>query len=239
MQALRRPEKVLGVLGGMGPAATAEFLRLLAERAPAARDQEHGIVYVLSDPQIPDRSSAILGEGEDPTDRLRRGLMALADWGADLLAVPCNTAHYFIDRFRDELPVPLVHIVEETVREAGEIGPRGSWLLSTLGTMQSGLFQSEAERSGYSLLAPPKEDQLAVQRCIQLVKEGRTGDAGVILKEVVERLWNERDIPVCVACTELPLAYEASGLPAERAVSSLKALCDACLRSVYDQGSIS
>ena len=233
MEALRAPDMVLGVLGGMGPAATAEFLRLLAERAPASCDQEHGLVYVLSDPQIPDRSRAIMGIGEDPTERLKRGLLTLVGWGAGLLAVPCNTAHYFIDRFREELPVPLVHIVEETVAAAKTLSPQGSWLIGTLGTMRSGLFHEEAERHGYEFSIPHEEARIKLQTCIDLVKGGDSHAAGRVIKDVLLELWDEKDLPICVACTELPLAYEASGLPKERAVSSLVALCDSCLRSIY------
>ena len=233
MTSIRKPDTVLGVLGGMGPAAAAEFWRLLAERAPVSCDQEHAVTYLLSDPQIPDRSSAILGVGEDPTERLKDDLLTLTRWGATLLAVPCNTAHYFIDRFRDELPVPLVHIIEETVHAAATLSPKGAWLTATLGTMRSGLYQKEAERQGYSFFSPPEEAQRQVQQSIELVKSGKKDEGGRLLKGVVEALWRERDLPVCAACTELPLAYDASGLPQERTVSSLGALCEACLRRIY------
>lgn len=233
MSGSRGPARVLGVLGGMGPAATAEFMRLLAERSPASCDQEHATVYILSDPQMPDRSSAIVGKGEDPTARLRRGLTTLVRWGADLLAVPCNTAHYFIDRFRGDLPVPLVHIVEETVAAAADLSPGGAWLAGTLGTIKTGLFQAEAERLGYQFLLPPEGALDEVQRVIDTVKGGDRRAGGVLLRRILDDLWSARDIPLCMACTELPLAYDASGLPADRAVSSLEALSDACIRALY------
>ena len=81
---------ILGVFGGLGPAASAEFMRLLAELAPAKCDQEHPKVYVYDNPQIPDRSTAIMGNGPSPEPQLKEGLLKLCSWGAQLLAVPCN-----------------------------------------------------------------------------------------------------------------------------------------------------
>ncbi|GAB1400308.1 aspartate racemase [Aminivibrio sp.] len=233
MGTTKQPEKILGVLGGMGPAATAEFLRLLTQGAPVSSDQHHPTVYMISDPAVPDRSSAILGMGEDPTERLKIDLNTLTDWGADLLAVPCNTAHFFIDGFRDHLCVPFIHIIEETVDAAAALNPKGAWLLATRGTMESGLYQKYAEKKEYSFFIPSLEVQDQVQRSIELVKENRLTEAGELLRPLVEELWRERDIPICAACTELPLAYDASGLPGEKTVSSLQALCDACLRELY------
>lgn len=230
---MKKSNLILGVLGGMGPAAAAEFLRLLAERAPAARDQDHPVTYLLSDPTTPDRSSAILGRGEDPTDRLKKNLLTLVGWGADILAAPCNTAHYFIDRFLGDLPKPFIHIVEETVAAAELLSPRGAWLLATRGTMDSGLYQKWGEKRGYPFFIPSEEVQQKVQESIELVKAGRKNDGGKLLRTVVEKLWEEEDLPICAACTELPLAYDASGLPAEKTVSSLGALCDSCIKALY------
>ena len=227
-------QKKLGVLGGMGPAASADFLRILAERAPATIDQEQPIVYVISDPQIPDRTCAIFGRGSDPSARIKQDLLALAAMGADLLAVPCNTAHLFIDRFRTELPVPLVHIVEETVLAGIKLNPAGCWMLSTTGTRQCGLYQHYAEKYDYNLFLPEPDTALRVQECIELVKAGRKEEAGRRLTEIVLALWQEKDLPIMAACTELPLAYDASGLPPERTVSSLAALANGCLDRIYN-----
>ncbi|MBQ7154215.1 MAG: aspartate/glutamate racemase family protein [Synergistaceae bacterium] len=227
--------QTLGVLGGMGPAACAEFLRILARDCPAENDSQHPKIIMLSDPETPDRSDGLMGLGPDPLPVIRKNLLQLAEWGADVLAVPCNTAHYFIDRFRDELPVPLIHIVEATVEAAKELSKGNcSWLLATDGTQKSLIYPACAEKMHYHFLKPSPEQQERVQKCVRQVKAGDMKAAGETMKEVVLELWGERDVPVTMGCTELPLAYEASGLPLERQVSSLKALSDACIRVLYE-----
>lgn len=232
---LTRPAKTLGVLGGMGPAACAEFLRILARDAPAHDDSQHPKIIMLSDPETPDRSDGLMGLGPDPLPVIRKNLLQLAQWGADVLAVPCNTAHYFIDRFREELPVPLIHIVEETVKAAKELSQGNcSWLLATDGTQKSLIYPSCAEKMRYHFLKPSPNQQERIQKCVRLVKAGDMKAAGETMNNIVRELWGERDVPVTMGCTELPLAYEASGLPLERQVSSLKALSDACIRVLYE-----
>ena len=233
---LSKPNKTLGVLGGMGPAAAAEFLRLLAEGAPAASDAEHPRTILLSDPDVPDRSDGIMGLGPDPLPAIRKDLLQLVEWGAEVLAVPCNTAHFFIDRFREELSVPLVHIVEATVNAARRASPEGAWLVATSGTQKSLIYPACAEKAGYLFLRPSREQQECVQQSLRAVKAGDMGRAAELLKEVVEALWREKDLPITTACTELPLAYAAAGLPSDRQVSSLQALADACLDLLYERG---
>ena len=220
----------------MGPAAAAEFMRLLAEKAPARCDQEHPIMYMLSDPHIPDRTAAVAGTGPDPTERLRKDLLRVAGWGVDYLAVPCNTAHIFIDRFRDELPVPLLHIVEETVAACRERFPKGAWLLATEATCRTGIYQEYAKKIGYAFREVSPEMQTRVTRALTLVKAGKLPESGIVMRDLVADLWQLEDLGIATACTELPLAYDASGLPAERSVSSLGALSDACLQAIYGAG---
>lgn len=227
------PAATLGVLGGMGPAAAAEFLRLLAACVPGTTDQEHPRIVMLSEPSIPDRSSALLDGSDAPLPGILAGLTTLAGWGADLLAVPCNTAHVYIDRIRDELPVPVVHIVDATLQAAMLLSPRGGWLTATSGTVASGLYQRRAEELGYRLLVPPAGPQELVQETAGLVKAGHTEQAGRVFASVVRGLWRRERLPVVTACTELPLAYDSAGLPEGMTVSSLGALASACAHELY------
>lgn len=231
--ALKKNGKKLGVLGGMGPAAAAEFLRVLALKCPAEKDQEHPVVYMIGDSDIPDRSSAILGCGESPLVQIKSDLLKLCDMGADVLAVPCNTAHYFIDQFKDEIPVPLVHIVEATVLAAQKLSPEGAWMLSTKGTRATGIYQKYADKYGYKLFIPNDQQSDTAQQIIYKVKENNLHTAGLLFKDLAYELWNEKDLPLMTACTELPLGYDASGLPAEKSVSSIGSLVDAVVKELY------
>lgn len=227
-------KKILGVLGGMGPAASAEFMRILAQRFPAKCDQEHPIVYLLSDAEIPDRSTCITSGGENPQPRIKADLEKLVEWGAEILTVPCNSAHCFINNFRDEIKVPYVHIIEATIDEAIKSAPQGGWMVATLGTVQAGLYQKRAEEMGYRLLVPPEDIKQKIQDIIIYVKAGDMKTAGLKMEEAVHALWEIEELPIITACTELPLAYDASSLPPEKNVSSLNALADACIKKILE-----
>lgn len=227
-------QKILGVLGGMGPAASAEFLKILAEKYPAEKDQDHPVVYMISDPTMPDRGSAIDGQGEDPEPYIRQNMEKLVGWGADILAVPCNTAHYFIDRFRNEIKVPVVHIIEATVDASMDKSNNGAWMISTISTARAGLYQEVAAKRGFRVMVPPEDIQKQIQETIIYVKSGKIEKAGTLIEESVKKLWNIEDLPIITACTELPLAYDASGLPKEKNISSLDALAEACIRALSE-----
>lgn len=226
----------LGVLGGMGPAATAEFLRLLAARAPAATDQEHPRILLLSEPSIPDRTEALLSGDDAPLPLLHDGLLTLAGWGAEVLAVPCNTAHVWLDRIRAELPVPLVHIVEATLRATGAASPGGAWLAATTGTVASGIYQRCARANGYRLALPDATLQQRIHAAATLVKANRVPEAADAFRSAVLELRRRESIPVVTACTELPIAYAAAGLPPGNEVSSVAALATACTEALYRPG---
>ncbi|WP_234327137.1 aspartate/glutamate racemase family protein [Streptomyces sp. NRRL WC-3742] len=223
----------LGVLGGMGPAATAEFLRVLARTVPAATDQEHPRIVMLSEPAVPDRTEALISGSDAPMPLLEQSLRTLVGWGADLLAVPCNTAHVYLDRLRDWLPVPLVHIVEATLDTARAASPDGAWLTATTGTVISGIYQRHARRTDYRLLLPDDALQERVHAATTLVKANQVPAAGETFGAVARELLRREPVPLVAACTELPLAAARSGLPDDLVVSSLDALAEACVDRLY------
>jgi aspartate racemase len=231
-----RPKLILGVLGGMGPAATADFLRLLAEKAPASCDQEHPEMFVYSNTITPDRTTYLLGKGPDPRADIKRGVELLNSWGADVLAVTCNTAHYFLDELVDknEMPLHLIHIIDETIKAAARISPKGAWLTATMGTMKTGLYQKHAEKMGYEFKIPSMEQKELIHHITDLVKGGKCEEAGRLYKGVIEELWREEDLPIVCACTELPIAYEYTKLDKTKGISCLGALADACISYLYN-----
>ncbi len=246
----------VGILGGMGPAATAEFLAELTQLTPASRDQDNISSIVISDTLIPDRTEAILTGIDTVTPRLRHDAEQLASWGADLLAVPCNTAHFFLERFAGELSIPLISIVEATldsavrlsdprrrgskdsVREDEHSHPIDAWLACTRGTLASRLYQQAAERKKVQLRIPSTRLFSEFSAIIALVKEGNTRVAGQRWAKAEQRLRGIADAPVLLACTELPLAARAAREERERfgaedvgaqEVSSLQALAEAVI----------
>ncbi|MGO1592634.1 MAG: aspartate/glutamate racemase family protein [Ancrocorticia sp.] len=237
----------LGILGGMGPAATAEFLREFTLQTPADRDQDHFPSISLSDPTVPDRTEAILaGPGEareKVAAQLRADCEKLISWGAAAIACPCNTAHYFLRQFQDELSVPIVDIIDATADQAfsrahqsqtasESFGAPTAWLTSTRGTMRTGLYQDAAAARGLELLVPEDSYFDEFSAIIALVKSGDMDEAGARWREVYGDLTGQHDIPILTACTELPLAHAASGLPGKNEVSSLKSLAYSTLKTL-------
>ncbi len=217
----------------MGPLASAEFLKILTEKFPAHRDQDHPKIIYLCDPQIPDRSAAILQSQEDPTTRLKSDLLKLVEWGSEILAVPCNTAHYFIENFREELPVPLISIIDASVNLAKKRSRQGAWLLSTKATWKSGTYEKVARTRNYPLFLPSLIIMDKIQKAIYLVKSGDVGGSAKILDKVLKELWEEKDVPFIAACTELPLAYARTKHEKSKMVSSLEALALACIEKIH------
>lgn len=223
----------IGVLGGMGPMATAEFLRILAFKAPASCDQEHPKVFVYSNPATPDRTEYIEGKGASPIPYLLEGIKCLKNWGADLLAVPCNTSHFFLDSLKDEISLPLVSIIDETISKAKRLSPDGAWLLATNGTRKTKVYERHALIAKYPFYYPSLIQQNIVNRIISLVKSGGIEASSSLLTSLCKELWEHNNVPIIAACTELPIAYTRASLPEPMMISSLEALADGCINKIY------
>ena len=170
-------EGILGVLGGMGPQATNTFYQRIIDRTQAESDQEHLQVLIWSDAKIPDRTAGILGgDGEAVYAALLSGAKLLEGAGCTLLAIPCNTSHYFADRLQGELGIPIVHMIRETVSAIAGAGHRTVGILATDGTIRTGIYQKELEAAGLTAVTPPEDLQRVVMSIIyDEIKRGETG----------------------------------------------------------------
>ena len=148
------PRKVIGILGGMGPEATADLFLKIIKSTPAKKDQEHLRILIDNNPQIPDRTAAILHGGEDPTPALVETGKNLERAGADFLIIPCNTAHYFHGNIQDAVTIPVLHMMSATAGEMKARGIKRAGLLASDGTVQSGLYHKALAQSGIEVVIP-------------------------------------------------------------------------------------
>ena len=194
----------IGVLGGMGPAATVDFMAKLVGLTPADRDQDHLPLMLASLPQVPDRSAAILGRGEDPLPGMVRGIRLLNHADVDLVVIPCSTAHHWYDELSTASRAPILHIAGTAVARA-PIGQR-TLILGTQGALVSGFFQRELAARKTPCLVPSPADQAAVDEAIRLIKAGQAASAGASLSRLLLRAKEDGAQTVILGCTELPLA---------------------------------
>lgn len=204
-------EKVIGILGGMGPEATIDLFRKIVESTPARSDQEHLRIIIDNNPKIPDRTAALLHGGEDPTPLLRATARNLERAGADLLVMPCNSAHLFYDRIAEAVSIPILHIADEAVEEALRRFPgiQAVGILATTATARLGLYHRRFEARGIRALSPSDADQEIVHGVIFSVK---AGDKGAAVRErirgVAESMAARGAQLLLTACTELPLILQ-------------------------------
>ncbi|WP_020139237.1 aspartate/glutamate racemase family protein [Streptomyces sp. 351MFTsu5.1] len=210
------PTEVIGILGGMGPAATADFYAKLVSTTPGSSDQDHLRTVIWSDPTIPDRTEALLGNGPDPTPWLLDGSRVLREAGATVIAIPCNTAHAFVPRIADHVGLPIVHMIGEVARHLTTLSPRirTAGLLATTGTVRAGLYQEWLDRFGIRLVLPDATSQdHEVMTAIRMVKAGTHGGAATeLLSRAAHRLTEQGAQAVIAGCTEIPLGLSADGV---------------------------
>lgn len=205
--------KTLGVIGGLGPMATAYFLQLLTQMSDAKTDQEHIETLIYSMPSIPDRTGYILGENEEnPMPKMVFCGEKLKEAGADIIAIPCVTAHYFHRELEEKIGLPIINAIEETVLclEEEKIGRVG--ILATDGTIRSELLQKELKKHGIESILPSPECQKKVMHIIyNEVKAGKSADMSLFYQASDELSAQGAEV-VLLACTELSLIKRDSCL---------------------------
>ncbi len=202
-------KKVIGIIGGMGPLATADLYRKIAEHTDAASDQEHPRTVIDSNTDIPDRTAALLCGGDDPTPELVKSAKRLVTAGAELLAIPCNTAHCFYDAVAAAVDVPVLHMIALTRDALRARGVTRAGLLATDGTIRTGIYQRTFDGSGIELLTPDGTGQAAVMELIYKgVKAGDPTYDITAFRAVCEDLLSRGAQTLILGCTELPCAFD-------------------------------
>ena len=206
---------LIGVLGGMGPLATVDFMHKLLAATPADADQDHVPVIVSSIPQVPDRAAAFRGEGVSPLAAMIASGRRLVRAGATLVLMPCNTAHLWFDEVQGALDLPMLHLVdaalEDAIATAGEHAAIG--LLCTDATLASGLYTTRAPQIRWVL---PSADEMRerVMPGIQAVKAGELDRGGDLLGAAAQALVRRGAQALVLGCTEVPLVLGPSNAPA-------------------------
>jgi aspartate racemase len=212
----RAAKRVIGVLGGMGPLATADFYTKLVRLTPARTDQEHPRVIIDSNPKIPDRTAGLFGQGPDPTPDLIATARGLVRAGADVIAIPCNSAHAFLGAIRDRVPVPVLDMMHEVAAAAAALKPRPQvvGLLATPGTIRARLYHRTLAQQGIAVVdSTPAEDA----RMLDAIKSVKAGDLGTKVRDRVRaaaRALIDRGAgAIILGCTELPLVMAPNDVP--------------------------
>ncbi len=204
---------VLGVIGGMGPGATACFMERVLEMTWAEREQEHLDMIVYNCPSIPDRTAAILDpKAPSPLPKLLAAAGALEAQGVDQIAIPCVTAHHYYDQLAQAVSTPVIHGVRETAAYLKELGVVRAGVLATDGTLAAGLFDRALEARGIEPVYPSRFRQQDVMELIyRCVKAGRRVDPA-LFDQVGESLRRQGAEVIVLGCTELSLMKSGASL---------------------------
>lgn len=198
--------KTIGIIGGLGPMATVYYLEQITRMTDAAKDQEHPRVFMLSQPDIPDRTAYILGESrKDPLPVMIQAARNLQELGADFITIPCITAHYFYEDLTKQLDIPVIHLPRCAAQDVAAEGIRKVGLLATAGTIRSRVLAREFEAAGVEVLVP---DAVCLEQLMQIIYDQVKKGAPVhweSFQNVAVSLQERGAEKLILGCTELPL----------------------------------
>ena len=204
--------KTIGILGGMGPLATCDLFSKIIQITDASCDQEHVRICIDNNTEISDRTNAIIRHGKDPVPEMVKSAVRLQSFGADVLIMPCNTAHYFYDRILPFVDIPFLSMIDETAKAISDRGLRKIGLLATDGTLQTAVYEKAFKKRGISIVVPPPENQVHIMDLIYNgVKAGNKEIDTKPTKKTIEDLFRKGAQTLVLGCTELPVAFDLYG----------------------------
>ncbi len=227
-------EKIVGIIGGMGPEASVLFYQRLTAATAAGSDQEHLHVVIDSNSKIPDRTESIREGSSATLDAIVVSARRLQVMGAHMLAMPCNSAHYWYPQISIRIDIPLIHMIEEVFKSIMVSGPGRVGLLATSGTASSGVYSKAS--GDIELILPDEEEQARVHSAIYSIK-GAAGqerlDIRADLLEVVEGLRGQGAEGIILGCTEIPIVIGQEDVRELPVFDSTQILVEATLREAF------
>ena len=203
--------KIVGIVGGVGPEASNKFCELLIKNTPAKRDQDNIPFLHFCNPQIPDRTDFIVGDGDNPIDKLIETSRALENVGADFLVIPCNTAHYFLSQVQEGVSVPIVDMTKVLVKNVLSGCPpiKKIGLLATTGSIQGEIYQNYFSSVGVEVVLLGDEDQEDLVMGAIYGENGIKAGKKILprrkLREATDKLVEMGAEAIVLGCTEIPL----------------------------------
>jgi aspartate racemase len=202
-------QKVVGILGGMGPQSTADLFLRIIRSTPIEKEQDHLRIVIDNNPKVPDRTEVLLsGDSGPAVSALTETARNLERAGAELIGMPCNTAHAFIAEIRSSVSVPVLDMIDETAKRARyDLGERAVLgLLTTDGTLRTRLYHDALSRQGVAVVIPGDEAQRAVMGVIAEVKHHGVPDTGLeSLSPAIDDIAGQGATAVMAGCTEIAL----------------------------------
>ena len=223
--------RLIGVLGGMGPMATIDFMAKVVALNPATCDQAHVPLIVHQVPQIPDRSAAIMKGSDAPLAPMLTGLRRLAQAGAELAVIPCNTAHHWHAQLSRLQELPLLHIADAVEQEliSKELHGKQIALMATRGTHVAGVYSGRLSSAFGPLMSGDEAVQKLIDVSIAAVKSGELARGTSAALEAADRLFSAGAEVLILGCTELPVALANTAVQG-RCIDSTLALARLCLK---------
>lgn len=231
---MQKTRPVLGVLGGMGPLATVDFMRKVIDLTPATRDQDHIPMTVASLPQVPDRTKAILEGGESPLPAMLSGIELLNSADVDCIAIPCNSAHFWYEELAGAAKAPIFHIADAAIASLAARGIRAQsvGILGTSGIVAAGIYQKRLADHGLTSLlpGPPEQDEMVMAGIYQ-IKAGDLEEGRVLLESAIAHLRGRGADALVLGCTEIPIVVEDGN----DIVDATLALAQACIEFLSEE----
>ena len=209
-------DKVVGILGGMGPEATVDLFSNIVAESNAKNDHDHLRIIIDNNPKMPSRQDAILNGGENPGPAMAETAKNIEDAGADFIIIGANTAHYFYDYVKDAVDIPVLHIIDETVLETIKIADKVKkvGVLATAGAMKTKMYENSFNKFGIEVVEIPQEIQELIDNSIFSFKyDGLTNKNEEMMLKAVKFLIDNKAEVLIMGCTEIPLVLRNKKLP--------------------------